>query len=375
MKKYGAKRGLKTLKKKPLKKVKEKKAKKKGEKRRGKKISPLILTKPLEGPIISPKIENNWETWQTFNPGVILLEDKVRFLYRAIGEDGISRLGYAVSEDGFKIDERLSQPVYEHPLTSNSYFNPFSFASGGSFGGCEDPRPVRVNQEDTIYMTYTACDQGLRVGLTSIKVKDFLNKKWQWKRPALISPPGQTHKNWVLFPEKIKDRYAILHSLNPQISIDFFDTLNFNGKTYINSCYEEKPKGDHWKWENYRVRGVGPPPIKTREGWLIFYHAQDQREPHKFKVGAMLLDLKEPTKVLCCFKEPILEPSELYENNGFKPSVVYVSGAVVKNNNLLIYYGSADSYVRVASADFEEFLGALRKEIKPKLKTKALEKK
>jgi hypothetical protein len=87
-----------------------------GKKRGRKKVSPLILIKPEEGPLILPKAENGWEAWQTFNPGVILIDDKVHILYRAIGEDGFSRLGYAVSSDGLKIDERLPYPVYEHRL-------------------------------------------------------------------------------------------------------------------------------------------------------------------------------------------------------------------------------------------------------------------
>ena len=340
-------------------------------KKKVQKISPLVLTKFPKSPIISPKAENDWEAWQTFNPGVILLEDKIHFLYRAIGKDGISRLGYAVSSSGWQIDERLVQPVFEHPLSNHHCSSFFSFASGGSFGGAEDPRPVRVNEEDTLYLTYTACDQGLRISLTSIKVKDFLKRRWKWKKPVLISPPGQVHKNWVIFPEKIKGCYAILHSLNPQISIDFFDHLEFDGKTYINSNYDPMPRGNHWHWEG-RIRGVGPPPLKTKEGWLIFYHGEDRYDPGKYKVGVMLLDLETPTKVLCRAKKPILEPNEFYENNGFKPGVVYVSGVVVKNNYLLIYYGAADNYVCVAYSDFAEFLKALKKETQPKLRRKIL---
>lgn len=93
-----------------------KRAKGAAKKTRKKKISPLILAKPKEGPMISPRTENGWEAWQTFNPGVILLNNKVHILYRAIGEDGVSRLGYAISGDGFKIDERLSSPIYQHRL-------------------------------------------------------------------------------------------------------------------------------------------------------------------------------------------------------------------------------------------------------------------
>lgn len=340
-------------------------------------INPIALVKSEQNPIISPRPENDWEAWQTFNPGVILLDGKIHFLYRAIGPDGISRLGYAVSSDGFILDERLPYPAYEHKTKSGErVFNIYSYFSGGSFGGAEDPRLVRVDEEDVLYMTYTACDNGLRVGLTSIKVDDFLNKKWKWQSPVLISAPGEVHKNWVIFPEKINGQYAILHSINPEILVTYVDNLNFDNSAYIESCYggsSPKKVSQECCWETW-VRGVGAPPIKTKYGWLLFYHAMDE-DWSKYKVGAMLLDLKDPTKILHRSKEPILVPEEFYENNGYKPGVVYVSGAVVKDGYLLVYYGCSDSYVGVAYALLEEFLEALKNETKPKLKLKTLKKK
>lgn len=342
--------------------------------------SALELKKQPENSIIKPKAENEWEAWQTFNPGVILLEDRVHFLYRAIGQDGISRLGYAASSEGFSIDERLPYPVYEHKVTHSTSsgqarreFNVYSYFSGGSWGGAEDPRIVRVGEEDTLYMTYTACDNGLRVALTSIKLKDFLNKKWRWKPPVLISPPGEVHKNWVIFPEKLNGKYAILHSINPEISIDYFDSLEqFDGATFIKSYYNGELRKNCWDgW----VRGVGPVPLKTKYGWLVFYHAMHADDFSKYKVGAMLLDLNDPTKVLVRSPEPVLEPDQICENNGFKAGVVYASGAVVKDGNLLVYYGGADSYVCVAYANFEEFVETLRKATKPKLQQKTFRKK
>ena len=213
-------------------------------------------------------------------------------------------------------------------------------------------------------MTYTACGNGLRIALTSIGVNDFLNKRWEkWTTPFFLSPPDKVNKNWVIFPEKIKGRYAILHSINPEVSIAYLDNLDFSRQPYIESRYSNEPRKNCWdKW----VRGVGPVPIKTKYGWLIFYHAMDN-DWSKYKVGAMLLDLDDPTKVLCRSKEPVLEPSEHYENNGFKSGVVYASGAVVKNGELLVYYGGADSCVCVASASMDKFLDALRKNIKPTL--------
>lgn len=355
---------------------------------------------------------------------------KVHFLYRAIGEDGISRLGYAVSRDGFTIDERLSSPVYEH-RNGDRKFNVYSYFSGGSFGGAEDPRLIRVDNEDVLYMTYTACDNGLRVGLTSIKVDDFINKKWKWRLPTLISPPDEVHKNWVIFPEKIEvtdnevlsggkrqvtlenrhtlpsrnvfrklldwlhgrpsssftsmkgqdfqlakqimnSKYAILHSISPKISVAYRDSLEFQEGEYIQSYYNGNGRRKNC-WDSW-VRGAGAPPLKTTRGWLLLYHAIDESDSSKYKVGAMLLDFHDATKILYRSQEPILEPEEDYENDGFKRGIIYVSGAVIKDGELLVYYGASDSYIGVAHANVEEFIEALTKGIKPKLKAKALKK-
>jgi predicted GH43/DUF377 family glycosyl hydrolase len=363
------------------KKTQRKKSKKTKELKRKKRFSGISLIRAEENPIITPKPEHNWEAWQTFNPGVILLNGKVHFLYRAIGNDGISRLGYAVSQDGFNIDERLSFPVYEHHLNisepgilfSSPQFNVYSYFSGGSWGGAEDPRIVRVDEEDTLYMTYTAVDNGLGIALTSIKVNDFLKKNWRWKKPRLISKPGEIHKNWVIFPEKINSQYAILHSINPKISIAYRDSLEFREGEYIESYYDSNsPRKKCWdSW----VRGAGAPPLKTDEGWLLLYHAMEENDFGKYKVGAMLLDLNDPTKILYRSPAPILEPEQDYENNGFKRGVVYVSGAVIKNGELLVYYGASDSYIGVAHINLNKFISALIRGERAKLKVKTLKKK
>lgn len=347
--------------KKSIKKSVKKQAKKQAKKR--KPASPVILVRSEQNPIISPKTENGWEAWQTFNPGVALIDDKIHFLYRAIGTDGVSRLGYAVSGDGFTIDERLPYPVYEHK-TGKRTFSIYSFLSGGGWGGSEDPRLVQIDGEDVLYMTYTACDSGLRVGLTSIKIDDFLNNKWEWRPPALISHPNEVHKNWLIFPEKINGKYAILHSIKPNIQIEYVDSLEFDDTDYVESRWSGPQRKKCWdKW----LRGAGAPPIKTSYGWLLFYHAMDD-DWSKYKVGAMLLDLKDPTKILHRSKVPVLAPEEHYENNGYKPGVVYVSGAVVKDGNLFIYYGGADTFVCAATAPMEEFLKDLRKNKEPRLR-------
>ena len=82
----------------------------------------------------------------------------------------------------------------------------------------------------------------------------------------------------------------------------------------------------------------------------------------------MLLDLKNPEKILYRCREPILEPLENYENNGFKAGVVYAAGAIIKRGKLIVYYGGADNYVCVASTSLNKFLKELKTTQKPKVK-------
>lgn len=171
----------------------------------------------------------------------------------------------------------------------------------------------------------------------------------------------------------MNSKYAILHSINPHIAIAYRDSLEFQEGEYIQSFYSSDSRRKNC-WDSW-LRGAGAPPIKTAKGWLLFYHAIDESDPCKYKVGAMLLDLNDPTKILHRSQEPVLEPEQDYENNGFKAGIVYVSGAVIKNGELLVYYGASDSYIGVAHAKLEDFIEALTKEAKPKLKAKTLKNK
>ncbi len=330
----------------------------------------LIFKKFRENPILKPVAENAWESKLVLNPAAIYEEGKVHIIYRAVGDKNVSVFGYAASKDGIHIDERLKSPVYvfREPFETNSQAPNCrsSYISGGGSGGCEDPKLTRIG--DRLYMTYVAWDGSSppRVALTSIKIDDFLNRKWNWERPVSISPPGEMHKNWAIFPEKINGKYAVLHSLSPEILIDYVDSLEFDGNTHINSHYH--PLGRKNCWDNY-VRGVGPPPIKTEEGWLVLYHAMNNRDLGRYKLGAMILDLKTPTKTLCRSRAPLLEPDKLYENKGFKPGVVYACGAVVIDDRLFVYYGGADTVVCVAHTRLSLLLNQLKNQEHIQLET------
>lgn len=318
------------------------------------------LRRSAQNPILLPREENHWEADATFNPAALYLDGRVHLIYRAMSRDGISSFGYAASSNGTVFDERSDSPVYfprkkfEFEKKGLKNQKPFAYESGSGWGGCEDPRVVAI--DDKIFMTYIAFNGYAPPGvaLTSISKEDFLKKIWHWEEPKLISPVGEIQKNWVIFPEKLNGKYAILHSISPTVTIDYFDSLEeaFTIKSYHNN------RSDDRRWDNI-LRGVGAPPIRTDHGWLVLYHAMDRRDPNRYKVGAMLLDLEDPRKIIHRCHQPILEPDAHYENNGFKSGVVYVCGSVIKDGKIFVYYGGADKFVCVASAPINEFLSSL----------------
>jgi beta-1,2-mannobiose phosphorylase / 1,2-beta-oligomannan phosphorylase len=329
---------------------------------------PQIFKKFSGNPVISPRHHLEWEREGTFNPAVIQDEDgTIHILYRAIGTDGISRIGYARSENGTKFLHRSPRPVFEpspglglpDPLKARGPvgYHPAIYTSGGGWGGSEDPRAVRIGE--WIYMTYVSFEgwDSVRIALTAITVQDFRAGNWRWKQPKLISPEKEVNKNWIIFPEKIRGKYAILHTIAPSIGIEYVDSLLTLDRCLTSNRPAGPQPGRKDCWDT-KLRGAGAPPLKTPLGWLLLYHAVDGREPHKYKLGAMLLDLKDPMKVLYRSAHPILSPDMPYENEG-KPGVVYASGAAIRGDDLYVYYGGGDKVVCVASTPLKDLLDYL----------------
>ena len=301
-------------------------------------------------PLLEPRQSRGFESLQTFNAGAVVIDDRVHFLYRAIGGDFVSRFGYANSRDGVHLDERLDEPAFQYSIAHPSHH---SYASGGSLGGIEDPRITRI--EGNVYVTYTvADDKGLGVAMTSMKVDDFLGKRWDRATVRAISPRSEVHKNWVFFPGKVRGKYALIHSISPRILVHSCDDLEFEGADFVKSYHNGTLNG-HWNggWEG-RIRGVGAPPIKTDHGWLVFYHALPKGSLDSYCIGSMLLDLDDPTTVLFRSAEPLVTPWDI--GDVVKPNVVYSCGAVVKGDDLLVYYGAGDTRVCVARTGLDLFM-------------------
>jgi predicted GH43/DUF377 family glycosyl hydrolase len=305
-------------------------------------------------PIISPIKENAFESKATFNPAAIELEGQTHLLYRALSEDNTSSIGYAMLEGGDRVVKRASFPIY----TPQEDFEIKKIGNANS--GCEDPRLTKIGKD--IFMCYTAFDSigPPRVAITSITEKNFIANNWKWEKPFLITPAGFDDKDTCLFPQKFPDGYFILHRVDNEICGDYFKTLDFKNETVKKCIRIIGPRMN--MWDSSKV-GISAPPIKTKYGWLLLYHGVSKRSS-TYRVGVVLLDLKDPGIVLARGTPPIFEPEEEYEKIGIVNNVVFPCGMVLKDDTIYIYYGGGDKVVGVASMELEVILAALLRGMK-----------
>ncbi len=311
---------------------------------------PLKFSRAKNNPIIVPIAEHPWESKATFNPGAVYLKGKSHLVYRAMSEDNTSVFGYATTKDGIHIDYRSLKPIYIPREPFEEKLTP------GGNSGCEDPRLTKIGQK--IYMLYTAFDgkNPPRVAITYILIKDFLAQKWNWTKPVLISPPGVDDKDACVFPEKFKGNYIIAHRSGDDIDFGFSPDLNFDGKTWLEESRWIAPRKG--MWDSKKI-GIAAPPIKTKGGWILFYHGVSE-DDGVYRVGTVLLDLKNPLKIIARSDEPLFEPEISYEKEGQISNVVFPCGSVMIKKTIFIYYGGGDTIVGAATISLEKLLSNLK---------------
>ncbi len=287
-------------------------------------------------PILKPNLKNSWESQAVFNAASIYGNGQVHILYRAMGDDNISRLGYATSNDGFTITERLDEPI-------------FLPANHAERDGCEDPRLTIIG--DQCLMAYTAFRNHdypiiFQISLTSIGLNDLLNRQWNWK-DRILPFPGVRNKDAVILPGKVDGKYVMYHRIEPSICVAYSEDLKqWHG---FKSIMEPRDK----MWDSMKIGAAGTP-IELNEGWLFIYHGVDHAK--NYSLGAALLDKSNPEKVLYRSDKPILTPCEGYECVGQVPNVVFSCGNLMLDDQVIVYYGGADSVLCAASCDLNELL-------------------
>jgi len=328
--------------------------------------------------IILEKTNLKFEDKAVLNPACIQADGITHMFYRTINRNNISSIGYCQLKDN-KVVKRFKNPVL---------FPEYDYEKEG----VEDPRITLL--EGIYYLFYTAYDgknaliayatskdlvHFIKQGIISPKISydeaedifreskvrerytmfEVLYKEKEGKDTLLFE------KDASLFPQKINNKFALLHRILPGIQIIYFNKFSELNEKYWRGYLENLSDfivlDPLFFFENRNIGG-GCPPIKTRDGWLIIYHAVEDSPLGKiYRAGAALLDLKNPLKVLGRLKEPLFSPERSWEKSGVVNNVVFPTGAVLKNKRLYIYYGAADKLIAAKSVNLTELLIELKK--------------
>ncbi|MDQ1771707.1 glycoside hydrolase family 130 protein [Labilibaculum euxinus] len=213
--------------------------------------------------------------------------------------------------------------------------------------GIEDARFVQFlndTDESIYYATYTAYN-GVSILPQLIETKDFLNFN-----VITLNGKAVQNKGMALFPRKIKGRYVMLSRQDGENNhIMFSDHLHFWQESKI---IQEPTK----PWEFIQIGNCGSP-IETKEGWLVLTHGVGPMR--QYSIGAILLDLDDPTKVIAQLEEPLLTPNE-EEREGYVPNVIYSCGGLLRNHKLIIPYAMSDISSGIATIDLNDLLSCMK---------------
>jgi predicted GH43/DUF377 family glycosyl hydrolase len=306
----------------------------------------MQLLRHRANPILLPDPASEWESANVFNPSVILHNGLFHMHYRAQGLDWVSRIGYAVSEDGITWN-RLRRPVLEPQDGSDSR-------------GLEDPRVTAL--EGAFYMCYTAYGRDFSGpgrlthdggGILPMIARSHNLITWERLGPIVR---GEDNKDHVLFPRRIGGRFVALHRRRPDIWIAASDDLLTWRQEEMAPIFGPRPENG---WDSVSV-GANGVPIETEAGWLLLYHGYDEGRVYRF--GAALLDRDDPSRLLSRPAAFIFEPRELWELRGDVPNVVFSNANPVVGDQVYVYYGGGDHLIALATAPLRDLVAFVRAE-------------
>ncbi|MDQ0090297.1 beta-1,4-mannooligosaccharide/beta-1,4-mannosyl-N-acetylglucosamine phosphorylase [Paenibacillus anaericanus] len=274
-----------------------------------------------------------------FNSAVAAYEDRFVGVFRAETINGRPHLHMGWSDDAlnWKIEEERIEFVNEkgQPFQPNYAY---------------DPRLVKV--EGTYYIIWCTDFYGAAIGVA--KTDDFRTFV------RLDNPFLPFNRNGVLFPRKINDNFVMLSRPSDSGHTPFGDVFLSESPDFVywGKHRHVMTKGGQGWWQSVKIGG-GPAPIETTEGWLMFYHGVTGTcNGFVYSMGAVILDLEEPSKVKYRSSTYVLTPEEWYEERGFVNNVVFPCSTLfdAESGRIAIYYGAADTYVGVAYTTVQEIV-------------------
>ena len=279
-----------------------------------------------------------------FNSAIIRYKDKFVGIFRGDTKTTIPYLYYGESNDGihFKFDENK---IVLHNEDGSIHELEYAY----------DPRVVQI--DDEYFIMWCDSYHGPTIGIA--KTKDF-------KYYTFIGRPFLPYnRNGVLFPKKINGEYVMLSRPSDTGHTKFGDIFISRSKDMIYWGKHEFVMKPEWQWWQTSKIGAGPVPIETSEGWLLFYHGVTLTcNGFVYSMGAALLDLDNPAKVLHRTSSYLLTPEAPYETTGFVPNVIFPVSTLVdaKTGHIAIYYGSADTYVSLAFTEINRIIKYLKEQ-------------
>ncbi len=268
--------------------------------------------------------------------------EELRFALDVVARDGTERRTregvMMLAESNYETVFNQGQAVSERIIFPSS---------PSERNGIEDARFVAFREDDgevVYYATYTAYD-GRVILPQLIETHDFLHF-----RIRTLNGPAAQNKGMALFPRKIDGLYAMISRQdNENVFIMFSEYLHF--------WYEMEPLFQpRQPWELVQMGNCGSP-IETEAGWLVLTHGVGPMR--KYCIGAILLDLKNPRKVIGRLKDPLLKPDE-NEREGYVPNVVYTCGAMIHAGRLILPYAMSDYATGIGTVDLQDLLDHLQ---------------
>jgi len=299
-----------------------------------------------ENPIMLPDPSSDWENINVFNPSVLHHNGLFHMHYRAEGMDWVSRIGYAVSRDGVHWN-RLRQPVLE---PEHEY----------EIRGVQDARVTGI--EGIFYMMYTGWPARVDGQANKMANAPTTNPciavsqnliEWERLGPMV---EGEQNKDHVLFPRKINGRFLAFHRRYPDVWLAYSDDLKTWHEQDMTTLCGARPD---LPWEGERI-GMNGVPIETDAGWICFYHAKDAEG--YYRLGVMLLDKQDPSRILSRPRDFILQPEEVWEIRGDVPNVVFSNANILVGDTVYVYYGGGDHVIALATCKLDELIQFLNKQ-------------
>jgi len=344
-----------------------------------------LFHREATNPIVIPG-GPSWRRAVTFNPAVWHDGRQFWMLERAAGSfrPFICQLGLLRSGDGVRWEHAAPEPVFTPAMC------------GSPIGSVQDPRVTRLEGRWWLtfaYRPYAWSSHPTGVGVPESHETDFPNlppappagalgsgnvaagradnltrsglavsdDSRTWTFHSWITPPDIDDRNVILFPEKIGGRYVVLR--RPLEADRSCIWISDSADLRAWSAPELLARAE-FPWENNRIGGSCPP-LRTDAGWLVFYHGVETTDASvravTYRMGAMLLALDDPRRILARSAAPLFGPEAYYERVGaYIPNVVFPTACVRRGDDeLLLYYGACDTCIGLARASLRAVLAHL----------------